>query len=41
MNNVFNTLHPKDDTFFDYPFFWRAFSPIGREVFASFSYRFN
>ena len=33
VNNVLDKLAPKDDTFFTYPFFWRAYSPIGREVF--------
>jgi len=33
VNNVLDKLAPKDDTYFTYPFFWRAYSPIGREVF--------
>jgi len=41
INNVLDKLHPEDDTYNSYPFFWRAYSPIGREVFASFSYKFN
>lgn len=41
VNNVFNKLHPRDDTYFTYPFFWRAYSPIGREVFVQFDYKFN
>jgi iron complex outermembrane receptor protein len=41
VNNILDELHPEDDTFNSYPFFWRAYSPIGREVFASYSYRFN
>ena len=41
VNNVLDEIHPKDDTFFTYPFFWRAYSPIGREVFVEFSYQFN
>lgn len=32
VNNIFNNFHPRDDGFNSYPFFWRAFSPIGREV---------
>ena len=39
-NNIFNRFHPEDDTFFSYPFFWRAYSPIGREVFVQVDYRF-
>lgn len=41
VNNVFNKLHPRDDTFNSYPYFWRAFSPVGREVFVQFDYKFN
>ncbi|MDQ3289318.1 MAG: TonB-dependent receptor [Pseudomonadota bacterium] len=41
VNNVFDKLAPEDDSFFSYPFFWRAYSPIGREVFAEFSYKFR
>lgn len=41
VNNVLDKLHPKDDTFNTYPYFWRAYSPIGREVFVQFDYKFN
>jgi outer membrane receptor protein involved in Fe transport len=41
VNNVFDNLHPEDDSFNTYPFFWRAFSPVGREVFAQLEYKFN
>ena len=41
VNNLFNKLHPEDDTFNSYPYFWRAFSPIGREIFVNFNYKFN
>ncbi|HEU4812760.1 MAG TPA: TonB-dependent receptor [Xanthomonadaceae bacterium] len=41
VNNVLDEIHPKDDTFNSYPFFWRSFSPVGREVFVEFSYLFN
>ncbi|WP_242106894.1 TonB-dependent receptor plug domain-containing protein [Luteimonas aquatica] len=41
VNNVFDKLHPSDNTYNTYPFFWRAYSPIGREIFASFKYKFN
>lgn len=41
VNNVFDKLHPEDDTFNSYPFFWRSYSPIGREVFFQVDYRFN
>ena len=41
VNNVFDRIHPRDDTFNTYPFFWRQFSPIGREVFVQLDYKFN
>ena len=40
-NNLFDKLAPRDDSFNSYPFFWRAFSPVGREVFVQFDYKFN
>jgi iron complex outermembrane receptor protein len=40
VNNIRNTFHPKDDSFFTYPFFWRAFSPVGREMFLQAEYTF-
>ncbi|MGY0619790.1 TonB-dependent receptor plug domain-containing protein [Lysobacter sp. A378] len=41
VNNVLDELHPEDDTYNSYPFFWRAYQPIGREVFFQLDYRFN
>ena len=41
VQNLFDKLAPSDDTFNSYPFFWRSYSPIGREVFANFNYKFN
>jgi len=41
VNNVFDTLAPSDDSYNSYPFFWRAYSPIGREVFVQFEYKLN
>ncbi len=41
VNNILDELAPEDDTFNTYPFFWRAYSPIGREVFVNLSYKFN
>lgn len=40
VTNIFNNHHPKDDTFNTYPFFWRAYDAIGREVFAQVDFRF-
>jgi iron complex outermembrane recepter protein len=40
VNNIRNTFHPRDDSFFTYPFFWRGFSPIGREIFLRAEYTF-
>lgn len=41
VNNILDKLHPEDDTFNSYPFFWRAYSPVGREVFLQLDYKFN
>lgn len=41
INNVFNNFHPKDDTNNTYPYFWRAHSPIGREINVQFEYKFQ
>ncbi|KAB8172437.1 TonB-dependent receptor plug domain-containing protein [Lysobacter maris] len=41
VNNILDKTHPRDDSFNSYPFFWRAYSPIGREVYATFNYKFN
>lgn len=38
--NVFDNLHPRDDSYTSYPYFWRAFSPVGRQVFANYRYTF-
>ena len=41
VNNVFDKTHPKDDGFNNYPYFWRAYSPIGREVALELQYKFD
>ncbi|RNF85481.1 TonB-dependent receptor [Lysobacter psychrotolerans] len=41
VNNVFDKLHPEDNSFNTYPYFWRAYSPIGREIFVQLDYKFN
>ncbi len=41
VNNVFDKIHPKDDTYNSYPYFFYSFSPVGREVFVQFDYKFN
>jgi outer membrane receptor protein involved in Fe transport len=41
VNNVFDKTHPRDDGFNSYPYFWRAYSPIGREVALEFQYNFK
>lgn len=38
--NVFNKLHPRDDSYTNYPYFWRAYSPVGRQLFANYRYSF-
>lgn len=40
VNNVFDNVHPRDDGFNSYPYFWRAYSPIGREVSLQWEYNF-
>jgi outer membrane receptor protein involved in Fe transport len=40
VNNVFDNVHPRDDSFNSYPYFWRAYSPIGREVSVQWDYSF-
>lgn len=40
VNNIFNKFHPKDEGFNSYPYFWRAYSPMGREVSAQVEYAF-
>lgn len=41
VNNVFNKFHPEDGGYNTYPYFWRAYSPIGREVSAQLEYSFD
>ena len=41
VNNLLDKKPPKDQTFEDYPFFFYAYDPIGREVFAQVEYRFD
>jgi len=41
VNNIFNKFHPQDDGFNTYPYFWRAYSPMGREVSAQVTYKFD
>jgi iron complex outermembrane recepter protein len=40
VNNVFDEISPEDDGFDAYPYFWRAFSPIGREFYAKLEFSF-
>lgn len=41
VNNIFNNFHPQDGGFNTYPYFWRGYSPMGREISASFDWKFN
>lgn len=41
VNNVFDKTHPRDEGFNSYPYFWRAYSPIGREIALELQYKFN
>ena len=39
VNNLFNNLHPDDETNSSFPYFYDAYSPIGREVAVQFEYK--
>ena len=41
VNNVLNKFHPRDDGFNTYPYFWRGYSPVGREISAQLQYKFK
>lgn len=41
VNNIFDKTHPRDDGFNSYPYFFRSYSPIGREVALEFQYNFK
>jgi len=38
--NVFDKLHPADDTYNSYPYFFRSYSPVGRQISAELNYKF-
>ncbi|KFN49023.1 hypothetical protein P873_12830 [Arenimonas composti TR7-09 = DSM 18010] len=40
INNVFDDVSPEDRTFNTYPYFWRAYSPLGREFGLTIAYKF-
>ena len=39
VNNLFNNLHPEDETNSSFPYFYEAYSPIGRELAVQFEYK--
>ena len=39
VKNLFNNLHPEDETNSSFPFFYEAYNPIGREVSVQFRYK--
>lgn len=41
VNNLFNTIHPKDETNNSFPYFYDTFSPVGRELMAQFEFNFR
>jgi iron complex outermembrane receptor protein len=41
VQNLLDKIAPSDDTNNSYPYMWNTYSPIGREVFANFNYKFN
>ncbi|MFC3278559.1 TonB-dependent receptor plug domain-containing protein [Xanthomonas fragariae] len=38
--NVFDRIHPRDDTYISWPYFPRVYSAIGRQLYANFTYKF-
>ncbi|AKK66373.1 TonB-dependent receptor [Xanthomonas translucens pv. undulosa] len=38
--NVFDKIHPRDDTYTAWPYFPRVYSAIGRQLYANFTYHF-
>ncbi len=41
VNNLLNKFHPDDSGFNTYPYFWRGYSPVGREISAQLEYKFK
>ena len=41
VNNLFNSTHPDDETNTSFPYFYDAYSPIGREFAIEYEYRFR
>lgn len=41
VNNLFDKIHPTDETYNTYPYFWRSYDALGRQVGVEYSYRFN
>ena len=41
INNIFDHIHPNDDTFNSYPYFWQGYSAVGREIGLELSYKVN
>ena len=41
INNIFDHIHPNDDTFNSYPYFWQGYSPVGREIGLELSYKLD
>lgn len=41
VNNLFNNIHPQDETNTSFPYFYDHFSPVGREVSVQLEYRFH
>ncbi len=39
--NVFDNHHPDDNTNYTYPYFWRGFDAVGRQVGVEANYKFN
>lgn len=40
VNNLFDTIHPVDNTYTSYPYFGHFYSPIGRQIYGEITYDF-
>nr|MBP6751113.1 TonB-dependent receptor [Xanthomonadaceae bacterium] len=41
VNNVFDRIAPRDNSFNSYPYFWQGNNPVGREIGLQLDYKFN
>ncbi|WP_242106902.1 TonB-dependent receptor plug domain-containing protein [Luteimonas aquatica] len=41
VNNIFDNISPRDEGFYTYPYFYSAYSPVGREIAAEVTIKFK